>query len=81
MKLSPSATNPRRTGFLPPPIPLITETTEKKYAKENLVLFKLKINPTNAESMMYEIVVPYFNTGTCLKVFKSKELLDKVFIG
>ena len=81
MKLSPSATNPCRTGFLPPPIPLTTDSNEKTYTKENSVLFKLRTNPTDANSMMYEIAVPYLNTGTCLEVFKFKELLDKVFVG
>ena len=47
-----------------PPIPLIKEE-EKAYAKGSYTTLKLRANPAEENSPIYEIQVPYFKSGTC----------------
>ena len=56
-----------------PPIPLIKEE-EKAYAKGSYTTLKLRSNPAEENSPIYEIQVPYFKSGTCEQFL---EFMDK----
>ena len=61
-------------GPVVPPIPLIKEE-EKAYAKGLYTTLKLRSNPAEENSLIYEIQVPYFKIGTCEQFL---EFMDKV---
>ena len=44
------------------PVPLIKEE-EKAYAKGSYTTLKLRSNPAEEKSLIYEIQVPYFKSG------------------
>ena len=55
-------------------IPLVKEE-EKAYAKGSYTTLKLRSNPAEENSPIYEIQVPYFKSGTCEQYL---EFMDKV---
>ena len=63
-----------------PPIPLLKEEKELLQRGEYHV-YKLRTNPTVATSPTYELVVPYFGTGTCKEYLKFRDNFDKVCVG
>jgi hypothetical protein len=61
MKVSTSTTNKAR---FPPPIPL--EHAERKpLEKGEYLSYKLRNVPGDDSSPVYELAVPFFDTGTC----------------
>ena len=70
MKVLLSSSNPSN-ALVVPLIPLIKEE-EKAYAKGSYTTLKLRSNPAEENSLIYEIQVPYFKSGTC------EQFLDKV---
>ena len=63
-----------------PPIPLIKEE-EKAYAKGSYTTLKLRSNPAEENSPIYEIQVPYFKSGTCEQYLEFMDKVQAVIIG
>jgi hypothetical protein len=63
-----------------PPIPL--DRPERQVLKEgNYVSFKLRAVPTDPESQVYSLSVPYYNSGTPESWILFRKNLDKILIG
>ena len=70
----------RKSGFLPPPIPL--ERPEvKKLQKDEYLVMKLRSIPNKSTSPVYELNVPYFKDGTPEEWLKFLENFRKVLVG
>ena len=68
-----------KSGFLPPPIPF--QKPEKVIlGKEDYLSMKLRSNPTEEKSSLYELAVPYFRNGTAEEWFRFEKNLANVFI-
>ena len=63
-----------------PPITLIKEE-DKAYAKGSYTTLKLRSNPTEENSPIYEIQVPYFKSGTCEQYLEFMDKVQAVIIG
>ena len=63
-----------------PPIPLIKEE-EKTYAKGSYTTLKLRSNPAEENSPIYEIHLPYFKSGTCEQYLEFMDKVQAVIIG
>ena len=63
-----------------PPIPLIKEE-EKAYATGSYTTLKLRSNPAEDNSPIYEIQVPYFKSGTCEQYLEFMDKVQAVIIG
>ena len=63
MKVSNNNNNRRVKFTIDPPIPLHCPEPPKPEKSDQLT-FKLRSNPTNADSATYELTVAYFRTGT-----------------
>ena len=72
--------NDRKTGFLPPPIPL-ERAEAKKLQKDDYLVMKLRSIPNKATSPVYELNIPYFKDGTSEEWFKFLENFKKVLVG
>ena len=73
MKVVLSSSKPSKAAVVPL-IPLIKEE-EKAYAKGSYTTLKLRSNPAEENSPIYEIQVLYFKSGTCEQFL---EFMDKV---
>ena len=62
------------------PIPL-ERPKEKKYQKTELLKFKLKNNPTQADSGEYTFTIPFFSTGTAEQTINLRLNIKKIFTG
>ena len=69
------------SGFLAPPIPLVVTKEKVKLNKDEYLAMKLRSNPNDKKSPVYELTVPYFASGTTEEWFKFEKSLRKVFIG
>jgi hypothetical protein len=70
----------RRLRMSLPPIPL--DRPERQVLKEgNYVSFKLRAVPTDPESQVYSLSVPYYNSGTPESWILFRKNLDKILIG
>ena len=69
-----------KNGFIPPPIPL--ERPEPKILEKGTYLaMKLRSIPDNDESLVYELQIPYFKTGTPEEWFQFVWNLKRVLVG
>ena len=74
-------TNDRKTGFLPPPIPL-QRSESKTLQKDDYLSMKLRSIPNKSTSPVYELNVPYFKSeGTPEEWLKFLNNFKKVIIG
>ena len=69
------------SGFLAPPIPLEVSKEKVKLNKDEYLAMKLRSVPSDEKSPVYELAVPYFDTGTTKEWFKFEKSLKIVFIG
>ena len=72
--------NDRKTGFLPPPIPL-ERPEAKTLQKDEYLVMKLRSIPSKSTSPVYELNVPYFKDGTPEEWLKFLENFKKVLVG
>ena len=63
-----------------PPIPLIKEE-EKAYAKGSYTTLKLRSNPAEGNSSIYELQAPYFKSGTCEQFLEFMDKVQAIIIG
>ena len=70
----------RKSGFLPPPIPL-ERPKIKKLQRDKYLVMKLRSIPNKSTSPVYELNVPYFKDGTPEEWFKFLENFAKVLVG
>jgi len=63
-----------------PLIPLIKEE-EKAYATGSYTTLKLRSNPAEENSPIYEIQVPYFESGTCEQFLEFMDKVQSLTIG
>ena len=75
-----SPTSERKSGFLPPPIPL-ARPEKRELSKEEYLTMKLRSIPDKATSPTYDLNVPYFDSGTPEEWLKLLENLKRVFTG
>ena len=69
------------SGFLAPLIPLEVSKEKVKLNKDEYLSMKLHSVPNDEKSPVYELAVPYFDTGTTEEWFKFEKALKKVFNG
>ena len=69
-----------KSGFLPPPIPF-EKPKKATLGKEDYLAMKLRSNPADEKSGLYDLVVPYFHNGTAEEWFGFTKNLANVFIG
>ena len=74
------STNDRRSGFLPPPIPL-ERPPPRILQKDEYLVMKLRSEPKRSSSPVYELSVPYFKNGTPEEWMKFLENFEKIIIG
>ena len=79
MKVVLSSSKPSKAPVVPP-IPLIKEE-EKAYAKRSYTTLKLRSNPAEENSPIYEIQVPYFKSGTCEQFLEFMDKVQAMIIG
>ena len=79
MKVVLTSNKPSKAPVVPP-IPLIKEE-EKAYAKGSYTTLKLCSNPAEKNSLIYEIQVPYFKSGTCEQFLEVMDKVQAVIIG
>ena len=72
--------NDRKSGFLPPPIPL-ERPTNKVLQKDEYLVMKLRSVPNKSNSPVYELNVPYFKDGTPEEWMKFLINFKKIIIG
>ena len=65
---------------LVPPIPF-EKPTKKQLSEEQYHAHKLCSSPTNKDSPTYDLVVPYFGSGTCEEYLTLLKNFDKVKTG
>ena len=66
--------------FIPPPIPL-ERPVKKSLKKDEYLTFKLRSTPSNDNSSVYEITVPFFRSGTPEEFLIFLKNLNKVILG
>ena len=66
--------------WLIPPIPL-EQPAKKDLQRGEYQTYKLCNNPSEENSLVYELSVPYFGTGTCKEWLLFRRNLDKVITG
>ena len=79
MKVVLSSNKPSK-ALVVPPIPPIKEE-EKLYAKGSYNTVKLRSNPAEENSPIYEIQVPYFTSGTCEQNLEFMDKVQAVIVG
>ena len=75
-----ASNNDRKSGFLPPPIPL-ERPENKALQKDEYLVMKLRSIPNKSTSPVYELNVPYFKDGTPEDWMKFLANFKKVVIG
>ena len=73
--------NARREAQYPPPIPFKRTEWSKDTDDSSVSTFKLRTNPTEADSQIYELKVRTFRTGTVEEFILWKRDLQKVLEG
>ena len=63
-----------------PPVPF-EKPTKKPLTKEQYHTYKLRSSPTSKDSPTYDLVVPYFGTGTCEEYLTFVKNFERVSIG
>ena len=63
-----------------PPIPL-ERPSKKELQKTDYQTYKLRSTPTQNNSPTYELIVPYFATGTCEEFLVFQKNVNKVIVG
>ena len=63
-----------------PLVPFQREPVAEK-AKHEVLTFKLRTDPADAGSTMYELTVPLFNTGSCEEFLEFLTKVDQVIAG
>ena len=53
----------------------------KELSKDKYLTFKLRSNPTDESSTMYELTVPFFSSGTPEELLDFIKNVEKVFVG
>ena len=87
MKLSTSVlqSNPsnqfKKNGLQPPPIPYERQERSKDKDREDVSTFKLRTNPTDKDSQIYDMKVLTFKSGTVEEYILWKKDLKKVLMG
>ena len=79
MKVVLTSNKPSKAPVVPP-IPLIKEE-EKVYVKGSYTTLKLCSNPAEENSLIYEIQVPYFKSGTCDQFLEFVDKVQAVIVG
>eukprot|EP00957_Ditylum_brightwellii_P128202 9778009-Ditylum_brightwellii.AAC.1 len=54
----------RNQGSKPPPIPFYVKDDSKKLSLSDYQTYKLRTNPKDEKSGVYNLVVPYYEVGT-----------------
>jgi hypothetical protein len=70
-----------RSGVLPPPIGFAPSPWYKKEDDEGVMSFKLRSNPTDKNSLEYEMQAKIFDTGSVEQYVGWKRDLYKIIIG
>ena len=79
MKVVLSINKPSKAPVVPS-IPLIKEE-EKAHAKGSYTTLKLRSNPAEENSPIYEIQVPYFKSGTCEQFLEFMDKVQAMIVG
>ena len=79
MKLVRTPNKPYKAPVVPP-IPLIKEE-EKARAMGSYTTLKLRSNPAEDNSPIYENQVPYFKSGTCEQFLEFMDKVQAIIIG
>ena len=79
MKVVLSSNKPSK-ALVMPLIPLIKED-EKAYAKGSYTTLKLRFNPAEENSPIYEIPMAYFKSGTCEQFLEFMDKVQAVIVG
>lgn len=75
-----SIRTPTGTRMITPVIPL-TRPVKKEARKDNMLTFKLRTNPAQADSTTYELSVTFFSDGTPEELLLFLRNVEKVIVG
>ena len=70
----------RKSNIIASPIPLDREEVEK-LSKHEVLSMKLRTTPGDANSMEYEMTIPFFRSGSPEKLLEFIKRLRRVFVG
>eukprot|EP00957_Ditylum_brightwellii_P157768 12008038-Ditylum_brightwellii.AAC.1 len=68
-------------GNKPPPIPFYMPDSEKKLSPSDYQIYKLRTNPKDKKSVVYNLVVKYYEVGTPEEWLKFMEVIAQVIKG
>ena len=66
--------------FIPPAIPL-DRLTKKTYEKSEVLLLKLRSNPTDEDSQTYKLIIPFFRSGMPKDWLLVKKSILRIMVG
>eukprot|EP00957_Ditylum_brightwellii_P028927 2185525-Ditylum_brightwellii.AAC.1 len=64
-------------GNKPPPIPFYAPNSEKKLSPSDYQTYKLRTNPEDKKSVVYNLVVKYYEVGTLEEWLQFMEAIEQ----